>query len=138
MSFLRANSAKDLYISFIKGTTSTHSTFNFMNPCSCFLKSRSSVINIRKFIAFLYTACKRLVTAEDIFSICNIISICPIIKVKGVRNSCDILVKKRNFILFISSIRIFSSFSFTKDKDKALRLAITRQIPYIISDTIIK
>ena len=93
-----------------------HPTFSFTNPCSCFLKSSNSPTKKRRLTAFLYTRRNCLCMEGDIFSIYSMISICPMMSVNGVRNSWDILVKKRSLVRLISPIRSFSSFSFLRDK----------------------
>ena len=68
-------------------------------------------------------------TADENLSLCMSNSICPIISVSGVRNSCDILVKKRSFILLTSSIRSFSIFSFSSETASRWRARRIRQNP---------
>ena len=69
------------------------SAFNSMLPASSFDRSNNWFIRLSNLLAFLFATCSFPFSLVSIFEDITF-SICPRIKVSGVRNSCDKFAKK--------------------------------------------
>ena len=121
---LAAYSLKSADISSMKTEMSVCDIFSFMYPCSCFRNSISSSTSFLRLSAFLYMFRTLCVAVGDRLYDFNRESVCPNIKVRGVLNSCDILVKKRSFDCVAFSVISFSFFSNSRDCFRYNRVCI--------------
>ena len=94
-----------------KSTISPNTAFTFIFFDSAFLKSINWLTNLYKCFAFLSIINNDSLVFRSVVLISSKFCSGPKIKVNGVLNSWEILVKNSNFILFISLSFLFSNFS---------------------------